>query len=115
MSPPWTTGTDCSKAQPLVQLLAVYRDHGSGHRVAGRIGSHWFYRRQRLLILFIVLAEMSAAKQSMLAVNDTIAEGGGPYANRKGYEKYQKNLDAAQQHYPKARIAADTFFYAGSA
>jgi hypothetical protein len=58
-----------------------------------------------------VFAELNAAKQGMLAVNDVIAKGGGPYAKGDALKAYQQNLDAAQQHYTTARIAADTFLF----
>ena len=59
-----------------------------------------------------VFAELNAAKQGMLDVNDVINKGGGPYAkNDAGKEAYQKTLDSAQKHYTSARLAADTFLF----
>lgn len=58
-----------------------------------------------------VFSELGAAKQGMLAVNEVITKGGGPYAQGAGLEAYQKSLDAAQQRYTNARIAADTFLF----
>ena len=58
-----------------------------------------------------VFSELNAAKQGMLAVNEIIQKGGGPYAQGAGLEAYQKGLEQAQQRYTNARIAADTFLF----
>lgn len=58
-----------------------------------------------------VFGELSSAKQAMLGVNDIISKGGGPYAQGDGLKAYQEALNKAQEHYTKARLAADSFLY----
>ncbi|MBX9569181.1 MAG: hypothetical protein K2X77_09820 [Candidatus Obscuribacterales bacterium] len=58
-----------------------------------------------------VFGELAAAKKGMLAVNDVIAKGAGPYSDAQGLKVYSDTLKDAIGHYMKAQREADKFLW----
>lgn len=58
-----------------------------------------------------VFGELSAAKKGMLAVNDVVARGAGPYSDAQGLKAYSDTLKEAIGHYMKAQREADKFLW----
>lgn len=58
-----------------------------------------------------VFGELAAAKKGMLAVNEVLGKGAGPYGDAQGLKVYSDTLKEALSHYMKAQREADKFLW----